>query len=348
MKANQAFHLAQQTLLIALVLLGSLVLTLLVFRLPVGPSLKLIEEGAFGDRFGWSRSAVKMTPLLLTGLGMVIAWRAGMYNIGGEGQFVVGGLCGATVAKFAMTSPASVPPLITSTLILVACVIGGAIWAWLSAWLFVKRGVEVVISTILLNFVAIQVLGWASSGPLQESKHEVPLTEQLPDFLMLPRLDRQMDLHAGFGIALIVAIGIQIYLFSTRSGFMLRLAGDNPWVARAKRINASKTQVLAMMISGGLCGLAGGVEYTGLAGQLGSGFSQQWGFLGIPVALLGGLNPLGVILSAGYFGALFAGSDNLARFTDAGTTLIYVIQSAAVLAFVAIQGRRNKARPQEE
>jgi simple sugar transport system permease protein len=92
-----------------------------------------------------------------------------------------------------------------------------------------------------------------------------------------------------------------------------------------------------MLVSGALCGLAGGVEYTGTAGQLGAGFSQQWGFLGIPVALLGGLHPGLVMLSAGYFGALFAGSENLARFTPAGTTLIFVIQSAAVLGFVGVR-----------
>jgi simple sugar transport system permease protein len=322
----------------AAVLLGALLLTLLVFRLPIAASLRLIEEGALGDKFGLSRTAVKTSPLLLTGLGVIVAWRAGMYNIGGEGQFIIGGLAGAWMATRASENALWIAP------ILLACAVGGAFWAAIAAWLYVKRGVAPVISTILLNFIALQVLDWAVSGPLQQKKGEVPLTEQLPDALMLPKFDRQMDAHAGVLIALFVAFFVYAFLFRTTWGYRLRLVGDSPSVARANRISVSASQVLAMAISGGLCGLAGGIEYAGMTGQLGVGFSQQWGFLGIPVALLAGLHPLSAIPSAIYFGAVFAGSENLARFTPGGTTLIYVIQAVAVLAFAAIQSRRKLSR----
>ncbi|AIE87641.1 ABC transporter, permease protein [Fimbriimonas ginsengisoli Gsoil 348] len=306
-----------------------------------------MSHGAFGDKFGWSRTAVKSIPLLLTGLGMVVAWRAGMYNIGGEGQFVVGGVLGCVVAK-AMLKAASLPPFLVTIGILAGCAVGGAVWAYLAGWLYVKRGVEVVISTILLNFVALQLLGWAVSGPLQEGKGQLPLTDLLPDAVMLPRFDRQTDLHAGVFLAIVMAFIVWGFLYFTKAGFRLRVVGDNAQVARANRIDAKRMQLVAMLISGALCGLAGGVEYTGTAGQLGSGFSQQWGFIGIPVALLGGLHPLLVMLSAGYFGALFAGSENLARFTPAGTTLIYVIQAAAVLGFVGVRAlMRRKPLPTE-
>lgn len=313
-----------------------LVLTLVVFRLPVIESLKLIEQGAVGDKFGWSRTVVKTIPLLLTGLGMVVAWRGGMYNIGGEGQFVVGGLLGCLFAKFAMRAT-TFPPGITVLGILLACAVGGAAWALLAGWLYVRRGVEVVIGTILLNFVALQLLGWAVSGPLQEAKGQVPLSDLLPDRLMLPRFDRQTDLHGGLVVAILMVVLVWAFLYYTRLGFQLRVVGDNARVARANRIDGARTQLLAMAVSGALCGLAGGVEYTGVAGQLGNGFSQNWGFLGIPVALLGGLHPLATAASALYFGALFAGSENLARFTPAGTTLIYIIQAAAVLGFVGVR-----------
>lgn len=317
-------------------LLAILVLTLAVFRLPVGPSLELLNQGAFGDKFGWSRTAVKAIPLLLCGLGMVVAWRAGMYNIGGEGQFVVGGLFGGWIAKVALNgSPTPSPAILV--LILLACAVGGALWALLAGWLYVRRGVAVVISTILLNFVAFQMLGWAVSGPLQERKHELQLSDLLPDSLLLPRFDRQTDLNVGVFVALACAVGLWFFLYRMRAGFRIRLVGANPRVARANRIDAARMQLLAMAISGGLCGLAGGVEFAGVARQLGTGFSQQWGFLGIPVALLGGLHPLLAVLSAAFFGALFAGSENLARFTPAGTTLIYIIQAAAVLGFVAVK-----------
>lgn len=327
----------------AIALFAVLLLTLVAFHLPVGPSLHLIFQGAAGDKFGVSRTLVKTIPLMLTGLGMVVAWRGGMYNIGGEGQFVVGGLTGAWLAQAA----AKMPFAVLTPAILLACTFGGALWALLAGWLYVRRGVEVVISTILLNFIALQLLGWAVSGPLQESKRQLQLTERLPDAVMLTRFDRQTDLHSGVVLALLAGLAVWFFLYRTSLGFRLRVVGENARVARANRIDAPRMRLLAIALSGALCGLAGGIEYVGVVGQLGGGYSQQWGFLGIPVALLGGLHPLIAMLSALFFGALFAGSENLARFTPAGATLVYIIQAAAVLAFVAyravVDRRRSKA-----
>lgn len=329
-------------------LAATLVLTLLLFRLPLGPSLDLMAQGALGDKFGVARTLVKAVPLLLTALGVVVAWRGGMFNIGGEGQFLLGGLAAASVAFPALRPEPTATPLLIPLLLLTSAV-GGALWAWLAAWLFVRRGVEVVISTILLNFVAAQLLGWAVSGPLKEKRAQVPLSDRLPDAMMLPKFDRQTDLHFGVFIAVGVAAALWAYLYRTRAGFELRLIGENAKVGRANAINADRTRVRAMLLSGALCGLAGGIEYVGTAGQMGTGFSQNWGFLGIPVALLGGLHPLLVPLSAVYFGALFAGSENLARYTPAGTTIIYVIQAMAMLGFVAIQGGlKGRFKPVEE
>ncbi|MGV3618198.1 MAG: ABC transporter permease [Fimbriimonas sp.] len=321
--------------LTAIGLIAVLALTLVVFRLPLVDSLRLIVQGAFGDKFGIARTVVKTIPLLLTGLGIVVAWRGGMFNIGGEGQFLVGALLSCVLAKFAMQ--ASAPAGLITVGMLLASMVGGAAWSWISAWLYVRRGVEVVISTILLNFIALQLLGWAVSGPLQQAKGQLPMSDLLPSALMLPRFDRQTDLHGGLFVALFAAAVVWVFLYQTKGGFEIRVVGDSPTAARANLIHANRVQIRAMLVSGALCGLAGGVEYVGVAGQLGSGFSQNWGFLGIPVALLGGLHPLLVPLSATYFGALFAGSENLARFTQAGTTLIYVIQAAAVLAFVSFR-----------
>lgn len=323
-------------LLTALGLIVLLCLTLALFGLPVMSSLQVMAAGAFGDKFGLSRTAVKMTPLLLAGLGMVVAWRSGMYNIGGEGQFLMGGLGGAVAAKLFMGT-GDVSPWIQTPVLLAASVAGGALWASLAAWLFVKRGVEVVISTILLNFVAVQLLGWAVEGPLQESKGRLPQSELLPEAVQLWRPDRQLDLHTGVLLALLAAVLIYILLFKTVFGFRLRLVGANARVARANRIPVAASQFQALALSGALCGLAGGVEFTGMAGQVGADFAQGWGFLAIPVALLGGLHPLGTVLSALFFGAVFAGSEHLSRFTVSGATLLYVVQGAAVLAFIAVR-----------
>ncbi len=320
-----------------LALAALLVMTLVVFRRPVVESLQQLAMGAFGDRFALSSTAVKSTPLLFTGLGMVVAWRAGMYNIGGEGQFLIGGLCGAAFAKIAVIGHAGLPGWVAAIGILAAGTAGGAGWAWIAGWLYVRRGVEVVISTILLNFVAADILGYCVSGPLQEAKKQVPLTDWLPDSAMLPKFSPQMDVHFGVLLPVLAAGVVFVYLYRTRAGFKLRLVGENAAMARANRIDAGKVRIQAMLVSGALCGLAGGVDYAGVAGRIGTDFSQQWGFLGIPVALLGGLHPLFSIGSALVFGALFAGSENLARFSDAGTTLVYVIQAVAVLGFVGIR-----------
>jgi ABC-type uncharacterized transport system permease subunit len=331
--------------LIALGLLVVLVATLLVLGFPVAASLQLLAQGAAGDQFGVSRSLVKATPLLLCGLGIVVAWRAGMYNIGGEGQLVFGLVVGAWAAK----AFAGIPGPFLNPLILISCMLGGSAYAFLAGWLNVKRGVQVVISTILLNFVALQLLDWAVSGPLRQRSSTSPLTQPLPRSAMLAQFSPQMDLHVGIFIALAAALAVYGFLFLTKNGFLLRLVGENSRVAAANRIAPGRIQIGAMLISGALCGLAGGVEYTGITGSVGTGSAQGWGFLAIPVALLGGLHPLGAILSSIFFGALFAGSDNLSRFTPSGTMVVFVIQGLAVLSFIAIKAilDRRKVRPTE-
>lgn len=329
-------------------LLAILLLTLVALRLPVWESLKLITGGAFGDEAGLHRTLVRMIPLLLTGLGIVVAWRAGMYNIGGEGQFIVGGLFGAIVAKPMLAT--SHPPgwLVFGSLVLTASVLGGALWGALAGWLYAKRGVEVVISTILLNFIALQLLLFAVNGPLKASTGGLPQTDTVPDALLLPKFNPQTDLHFGIWLAILAVLGIYVYLYWTKSGFVLRLVGENARVARANRIDASRVRVLAMALSGGLCGLAGGVEYVGVAGQVGTSFSQQWGFLAIPVALVAGLNPLVLVPSALFFAAILAGSKNMAGFVSDGTALVYVVQAAAVLGLVAMRARAQRRPTVEE
>jgi simple sugar transport system permease protein len=227
--------------------------------------------------------------------------------------------------------------------LLLCSVLGGAAWASIAAWLHVKRGVQVVISTILLNFIALQFVGWAVENPLQEAKHQLPQTDALPDALMLWRPNRQLDFHAGVFIAILLAVATYVLLYRTTFGFRIRLVGANARAARASRVNSSRIQFQALALSGGLCGLAGGIEYSGMIGTLGTSFSQGWGFMAIPVALIGGLNPFGTLLSATLFGGLFAGTENLARFTTGGPTLLYVVQAITVLALVGARVFTNRA-----
>ncbi len=315
-------------------MVGALILTLAIFGLPVFDSLKLIFQGAFADSAGWSRTAVKTTPLLLCGLGMVLSWRAGIFNIGGEGQFLVGAASGAAAALVFKSLPGGV----LNPVILLFAMLGGGLYAALAGWLQVKRGVPAVISTILMNFIAMYLLDWAvNGGPLQRADRTLPQSEPLPQSAMLLRFDRQLDVHTGCLYALLAVVLVWVYLQTTKGGFRLRLVGANPRVARANRIPSDRIAVWAMFLSGALCGLAGAIEYTAITGIVSSkGFAQGWGFLAIPVALLGNLTAPGVLLSGLYFGALFAGSENLARFQTGADKLILFIQGAAVLALIGM------------
>jgi general nucleoside transport system permease protein len=313
----------------------ALVLTLAIFGMPVVASLKLIAEGAFGDLPGLSRTVVKTTPLLLCGLGILLAWRAGVFNIGGEGQFLVGASAGAASAMFF----GSLPGGVLNPIILLSAMLGGGAYAAFAGWLQVKRGVPAVISTILMNFIALYFLDWGvNGGPLQRADRTLPQSEPLGESVMLLRFSRQLDAHTGTVYALLAVAAVWVYLFYTKGGFQLRLVGENARAARANRIPSDRVAVWAMFLSGALCGLAGAIEYTGITGLVTSkGFAQGWGFLAIPVALLGNLHPLGVLLSALYFGALFAGSENLARFQTGADKLILFIQGAAVLALIGMR-----------
>jgi simple sugar transport system permease protein len=332
---------------VSVTLLGAALIALLAavlaaFGLPVMESLGLIAEGAFGDRFGLARTLVKSTPLALASLGIVVAWRAGMYNIGGEGQLITGAVGGAWMAKalWGFFGP------LFGLAGLAASMVAGGIFGWLAGWLAVRRNVNVVIGTILLNFVAVQILSWAVSGPLKEQKGRVPLSDRIPDAGMLLKLDPQSDLHAGVALALLAAFAASLYLYRTAGGFRLRLVGENPNAARAARIPPGPVQLKAMALSGALCGLAGGVELFGVSAQIGVGFSLGWGFLAIPAALIGGLHPWGVLLSSLFFGAVLAGSESLARFSTSGSAIVLVIQAAAVvgiLGFRAIERMKLSA-----
>ena len=342
---------ALQVLGYALGLIALLYVTFLFLRVPPGESLRALWVGAFGDSesghwYAISETLVKTTPLLLTGLGAVIAWRAGLFSIGGEGQLMMGAISAAVTARLLP----NVPGQILTVLMLAAAVAAGAIWGGIAGWLRVRRNVPEVISTIMLNYIALYLLGWLVNGPLQERAHRLSQSDPLPSGALLARILPPLlsggittRLHSGVLIAFVVTVAVTVYLFRTSSGFSLRVIGQNPDAARTARLPVDKLRIQAMLISGGLCGLAGVVELLASdTGTLYANFSPGWGYTAIPVALLGGLNPGGTLLSALFFGALSAGSSNLSRFSNVSSVLIYIVQAAAALAIVGARAWRNR------
>ena len=347
---------AQMWMILARALMSVLGLTALLAltfaALGISPvtGLSALWTGAFGDAesghlYAISETLVKTAPLLLTGLGVAVAWRAGLFSIGGEGQLLVGAIAATALGRLGATLPG---PLLT-TIMLVGGMAAGAFWGAIAGWLRVRRNVQEVISTIMLNYIALYLLGWMVEGPLQERAHRISQSDPLPDAALFARLIPMAwsngigtRLHSGVLLAFLAVPVLSLLLFHTTFGFGLRVVGQNAEAARTARFPVDSLRVRAMAVSGGLCGLAGVVELLGTTGRLYANFSPGWGYTAIPVALLGGLHPVGTLFSALFFGALTAGSGNLARFSGVSAVLINVIQAAAVLAVVGIRAWQRR------
>ncbi len=333
--------------------LGVIALLLVTFTLlgvPPGQALLGLWIGAVGNAadghwYALSETLVKMCPLLLTGLGVVVAWRAGMFSIGGEGQLLMGALAAAAIGKYAGALP---PPLLTLVM-LIAGIASGALWGGIAGWLRVRRNVQEVISTIMLNYIALYLVGTLVGGLLQERAHISEQTDPLPNAVLFTRLippslagGIHTRLHSGVLFAILAVPVIYMLMQKTTTGFALRVVGQNPEAARVARFPVDQLRCRAMLISGGLCGMAGAIELLGISARLDTNFSSGWGYTAIPVALLGGLEPIGTLFSALFFGGLTAGCGYLSRFYGISSVIIYVMQAAAVLAVVGARAWQSR------
>ena len=332
---------------VAAALLTAFALTVAVILLAHGnpaDALNALASGAFGSRYDIGNTLTRTTPLLLTGLGVAIAFRARLWNIGGEGQILMGALAACALGAYRLHD---LPAVVLLPLMLAGGAVAGALWAGLAGWLRVARGVPEVISTIMLNFVAFAVLSYALHGPLQQRAGDsLPgYAEPLPPAATLPLLVPGTPLHAGFLLAL-AALGVVALLLGwTVTGFALRAVGANAAAARVAGIPVERMQMIAMLWSGGLCGLAGAVELSGVLGTLFGEYQSGYGFTAIAVALLGRLNPGGIALSALFFGALSAGSEIMESRAHVSHDLVYVIQAVTLLVLLAFPAMRRQRRP---
>lgn len=305
---------------------------------PLTAYLALLE-GAFGSGDSLSEVAVKACPLILAGLAVTVAFRTGVWNIGAEGQLVSGALAAAWVGPHLDGWPRPVALL----LVVLAAATFGAVWGGIAALLKVRRDVSEIISTIMLNFVALQVVSFLVQGPLMEATGRYPQTDAIASAAMMPRLLPPHRLHAGLLIALALAAVVHLVLFRARAGFELRASGFNADAARLAGIRVDARILFAMLLSGALAGLAGGVEVSAITRRLYERFSPGWGFTSIAVALLGGLTPGGVVVSAFFFGALDAGSNAMQRVAGISSVLVTVLQ-ATVILFIGVMEARRASR----
>ena len=290
--------------------------------------------GGLGTPNGIAETLILATPLLLGGLGVVIAFRAGVWNIGIDGQIYAGGL-GATLVALA---GASLPAPLLLPLVALGGFLGGALYAAIPGALRAYRGVNEIITTIMFNYVAVLFVSFLVSGPLKSKTLTLfPESAPLVDAARLPKLIPGTRAHVGIFVALAAAVVVWVFLWKAAAGWRLRAIGENPIAARFVGINVPRQILLAMCLSGGLAGLAGMVEISGVRGALTSDFSANYGFTAIAVALFGGLQPAGVVVAALFFAFLSAGAEGLQRSVGINSATVYIVQG---LVIVFVLGRR--------
>ncbi len=288
--------------------------------------LGILVSGSIGSRFAFEETLLKSVPLLLTGLSVAVAFRAGVWNIGAEGQFIVGALAGLLASRWGVVAS------------LVAAMLAGAAWASIATVMRLLRNAPEVLTTILLNFTAIHLLGWCVNGPLRERAAQYPQSD--PASAALPFLTG--ELHAGVIVSLAAAVALWWLIHRTREGLRLRATGYNPNAAQWAGVNVRAQLARAMAISGAVAGLAGGIELLGVTHRLFERFAAGYGYSGIAVALLAQLHPLATIVSAIFFGALVTGAGELQRTANISAAVATLGQALVILTLIGIEHVRAR------
>lgn len=306
-------------------------------------------QGAAGDVSGITQTLVKATPLLLVGLGVCIAFRGGVINIGGEGQLVTGALAAAAVAL----SLPNWPKLGLLPLCLAAGMLAGALWGGIPGLLKARLGVNEILSTVMMNAIAVQLSNYLLRGPMIdpaeiEAGTRIAQSALLPKAVWLSRLVPRTLLHSGAIIALVLAVVVYIFLWRTTIGYRIRAVGLNPDASRYAGIRVPFYQALSLILGGAFAGLAGAVEVMGVQHRMLEGLSGGYGFSGIVAALFGKLHPLGSIPAAILFGGLLVGGNKMQRVVQVPSALIDVILGMVVLFVVSADiWSRYRARRRE-
>lgn len=292
-------------------------------------------RGSVGSLNALSETLTAATPLVIAGLGMALGFRAGMFNIGAEGQVLIGGMA-AVIVGFSF---AGMPAIVHLPLALLAGALAGAFYAGIAGWLRAATGAHEVISTIMLNQIAYRLVDYMLRMPaIQKPGRADPISASVLSSAELPRLlgsiDPNLRIHAGLILMLALVALVHWLLFRTTVGFEFRASGESPEAARYAGMRAGLIIVLVMAVAGALAGLAGANQVLGVLGRASPGFSAGIGFDAISVALLGRSHPGGVLVAGLLFGALEAGGRQMQ--VDAGVSidLISIIQ-ALIIAFIA-------------
>ena len=296
----------------------------------------VIFTGPLQDLFGVSEILVRVVPLTLVALGVAIAFRSGIINIGAEGQLMVGVL-GSTAVALGLPG---LPAAVLLPLSMAAGAACGALWAGIAGVLRARLAVNEILSTVMLNYVAAQLYTFLLRGPLIDPAELMtgsgtPQSMRLPRALWLDRLVPGTRIHSGLLLALALCAVVYLLLWRTTLGYRLRAAGGGARAARYAGIGVERCLVTAMLLAGGLAGLAGATEVVGVHHRAIEAISSGYGFAGIVVALFGGLHPAGIVPAAAFFGLLLVGADMTQRAVGVPANMILVLQGVIILAIVS-------------
>ncbi len=298
--------------------------------------LKILASGAFGTGYDFGMTLFYATPLVFTGLSVAVAFHAGLFNIGAEGQLTMGALAAAATGAILFRVASPWAPLLAG----VAAVLAGTLWGAIPGWLRARRGSHEVINTIMLNFIAAGLANYVTLYLLKNPESQNPETRAVGDGYLLAPFSWLGGAPVGWAtpLALVTAAGVGVLLWRTSLGFEIRAVGQNEAAARAAGIATGRVQLLAFALAGGLAGLVGVAEVLGNVGRFRVGFSPEYGFLGIAVALLGRNRPGGILAAALLFGALHKGATSLDMETEHVTRELSLVFQALIILSVSADG----------
>jgi len=320
------------SLLSFLLAIGAATLLIRLAGFDVGEGYAAMLQGIFGSSRSLADVLARSTPLLFTGLSVAVALRAGLFNVGAEGQLLLGAMAAAVVGLLP-----GLPSWLHIPLALVAAAVTGALWGMVPALLKARFRAHEVITTIMLNYVVILLTGYLANYPFHPQGEMLPATAIVATSAQLPRLLRGSQLTIGLFLGIGCALALHLLLQRSVLGYEIRAVGLNAEAAEAKGIQRAKSWLLAMAIAGAMSGLGGAEEVLGVQRRFLEGFSPGYGFDGIAVALMGSANPLGVILAAQVLGAIRTGALTMDRTTQIPADFVTVIQGL-VLVFLSASG----------
>ena len=298
--------------------------------------LQILWKSAFGSNYDFGMTLFYSTPLILTGLAVAVPFQAGLFNIGAEGQLTLGALAAAAVGAVWPALPWPLAPVLAT----LAAILAGTIWGAIPGWLRARRGSHEVINTIMLNFIAAGLASYVTLYLLKNPDSQNPETRPIGTGYLI----HQFGVFGGapvslaLPLAIIAAVLVWVLLWRTVLGYEMRAVGQSEPAARAAGINPGRIRIIAMSVAGGLAGLVGVGEVLGNAGKFRLGFSPEYGFIGIAVALLGRNQPVGVVASALLFGALHKGAADLDLETEHVTRELSLILQALIILSVSAEG----------